>query len=165
MSVKISVKKALVIACVVPSLMMMTGCARNIGASNYTAGSVGEAMTSYAGTIVSKRQVVVQDQDKLQNNTLGLVAGGVGGGLLGSTVGKGRGSTLAAVGGAAAGALAGAFAQQELSKQNALEYTIKLDSGQIKTVVQGLDVNVEPGSRVILHIGQKGRSRIVPFNG
>ncbi len=162
---KTSVKNILAVSLVVPSLLMMTGCARNIGASNYAAGGVGEAMTSYPGVIVSKRQVTVQDQDKLQDNTLGMVAGGVGGSLIGSTIGQGKGSTLAAVGGAAAGALAGAYAQQELSKQNALEYTVQLDNGQLKTVVQGLDVNIAPGTRVILHVGHRGRSRIVPFNG
>ncbi len=162
---KTSLKNIVAVSLVVPSLLMMTGCARNIGASNYAAGSVGESMTSYPGVIVSKRQVTIQDQDKLQDNTLGMVAGGVGGGLIGSTIGQGKGSTLAAVGGAAAGALAGAYAQQELSKQNALEYTIQLDNGTLKTVVQGLDINLAPGQRVILHISHHGRSRIVPFNG
>ena len=162
---KTSLKNILAISLVVPSLLMMSGCARNIGASNYAAGGVGETMTSYVGVIVSKRQVTVQDQDKLQNNTLGMVAGGLGGGVIGSTIGQGKGSTLATVGGAAVGALAGAYAQQELSKQGALEYTIQLDSGELKTVVQGLDVNLASGSRVILHISNKGRSRIVPFHG
>lgn len=160
-----SMKNIVAVSLVVPSLLVMTGCARNIGASNYASAGVGESMTSYPGVIVSKRQVTVQDQDKLQDNTLGMVAGGVGGGLLGSTIGQGKGSTLAAVGGAAAGALAGAYAQQELSKQEAFEYTIQLDNGTLKTVVQGLDVNLSSGQRVILHVSHQGRSRIVPFSG
>ncbi len=48
------------------------------------------------------------------------------------------------------GGVAGAYAQKELSKQEAFEYTIQLDNGQLKTVVQGLDVNLHNGQRVIL---------------
>lgn len=162
---KQNIKSVIALSLVIPSLLVMTGCARNIGASNYASAGVGEAMTSYAGVIASKRQVVVHGEDKLQDNTLGLLGGGAAGLVLGSTVGSGNGSILAAVGGAAAGAAAGAFAQQELAKQDAFEYTVQLDNGQLKTVVQGLDVNVQPGQRVILHISHRGRSRIVPFQG
>lgn len=160
-----SFKNIMAVSLVVPSLLMMTGCARNIGASNYASASVGEAITSYAGVIASKRQVVVEEGEKLQDNVIGGLAGGVAGGVLGNTIGKGTGNTFTTLGGAAAGALAGAYAQKALSKQDAFEYTIQLDSGQLKTVVQGLDVNLQPGQRVILHISHKGRSRIVPFQG
>tara|TARA_R110002095_G_C4228722_1_gene237790 strand:- start:513 stop:1004 length:492 start_codon:yes stop_codon:yes gene_type:complete len=162
---KQNLKNMITVSLVVPSLLMMTGCGRNIGASNYASAGVGESMTSYAGVIASKRQVLVQEGDKLQDNVIGGVAGGVAGGFLGNTLGGGRGNTLATVGGVAAGALAGAYAQKELSKQEAFEYTIQLDNGQLKTVVQGLDVNLHPGQRVILHVSYKGRSRIVPFQG
>lgn len=162
---KHSFKNIMAVSLVVPSLLMMTGCARNIGASNYASAGVGEAMTSYAGVIASKRQVVVEEGEKLQDNVVGGLAGGVAGGVLGNMAGKGRGNTLATLGGAAAGAVAGSYAQKALSKQDAFEYTLQLDNGQLKTVVQGLDVNLQPGQRVILHVSHQGRSRIVPFQG
>lgn len=162
---KKTLKNIVAISLVVPSMLVMTGCARNIGASNYTGASVGEAMTSYPGVIVSKRQIEVQEGDKLSDNQAGILAGGVGGAVLGSQIGQGSGSVLAAVGGAALGATAGAFAERELSKQSAFEYTIKLDNGTLKTVTQGMDVDLQTGQRVILHISNQGRSRVVPYQG
>lgn len=156
--------KILLAVFLLPATLTLSNCARNIGAGTYTADHVGEAMTTYSGVIIAKRQVNVQEGEKLQNNTLGLVGGGVAGGVLGSTLGKGHGKTLAVLGGAAAGALAGGYAQQALSQQTALEYTVQLDDGTLKTVVQGMDVNLNTGQRVLLHVGHKGRSRIVPLN-
>jgi len=139
------------------------GCARDISSGSYASGDVGEAVETQQGVIVAKREVTVKEGDKLQDNLLGLVGGGVAGGFLGHMVGGGRGKTLATVGGAAAGAAAGAYAQQQLSKQNAWEYTVKLDNGSMRTVVQGLDTNLGIGQRVLLQISQKGRSRVTPL--
>ncbi len=159
MSTSIS-KNALKIALAAALTLNLTGCARNISSGTYASGHVGEAVQTEAGVIVAKRQVVVQEGEKLQDNTVGLLGGAVAGGVLGSLVGGGRGSTLAAVGGAAAGAAAGAYAQQELSKQNAWEYTVKLDNGSMRTIVQGQDTNLNIGQKVLVQISHRGRSRI-----
>jgi len=139
----------------------LSGCARDISPGLYTSAHVGEASATYLGSIISVRQVQVQEGEKLQENILGGVLGGVAGGVLGHQLGGGRGKTLATLGGAAVGALGGALAQRELSKQVGLEYTVKLDDGRILTIVQGTDQALASGQRVKVIIGQKGRSRVV----
>lgn len=141
----------------------LSGCARNISSDTYSASHVGEASQTYQGVIVAKRQVNVEEGERLQDNTAGLVGGGVGGGLLGSLLGGGKGRVLGAVGGAAAGALAGAYAQKALSQQTAWEYTVKLDNGSLRTVVQGQDTSLSIGQKVLLQVSHGGRSRVTPL--
>lgn len=143
-------------------MVLLSACARQISPGVYKASHVGETSTTYMGTIVSMRQVVVEDKEYLEQNGLGTVGGGALGGFLGSAFGKGRGRTLATVGGAVAGATAGAVAEKELKTQMALEYVVRLDSGTLKTIVQGPDPVMQPGQRVYLMQSYQGRSRIVP---
>jgi outer membrane lipoprotein SlyB len=106
----------------------------------------------------------VQEGDKLQDNMLGMAAGGVLGGVGGSMIGGGRGNTLATVGGAAGGAALGALAQRALSEQEAMEYSVKLTNGQIMSVTQGADSPLQVGQRVLVQVSHQGRSRVVPDN-
>jgi outer membrane lipoprotein SlyB len=140
---------------------MTTSCAREISSDVYAADHVGEASTTYAGTIIHSRQVNVQDQERLQDNTLGIVGGGVGGALAGSQIGKGSGNTLATIGGAVVGATAGAFAEKALKSQNGMEYVVQLENGQAMTVVQGPSPAFSVGQTVYVIVGQQGRSRII----
>lgn len=144
--------------------MLLSGCTRNISSSNYSSASVGEAMTTYQGTIISMRKVTMQEGDKLTDNVAGMALGGVLGGVGGNMIGKGHGNTLATVGGALAGATAGAFAQRALSEQEGLEYSVKLTNGSVMTVVQGLDNPLSVGQRVLVQVSNAngGRSRVVP---
>lgn len=161
---KYSLTRSVTYSLLVAALSLnLGGCARDIGAGSYAAGDVGEAVQTYQGTVVSKRQVMVKEGDKLQDNLIGLVGGGVAGGVLGHMIGGGRGNTLATLGGAAAGAAAGAYAQQKLSEQNAWEYAVKLDDGSMRTVVQGLDTNLNIGQKVLIQVSNRGRSRVTPL--
>lgn len=138
-----------------------TGCGRNIGSSNYSSASVGEAMTTYAGVVTNVRKVQIQEGDKLTDNVAGGVVGGLLGGLGGHLIGGGRGNTVATAGGALLGAGAGAMAQRALSEQEGLEYTVKLDTGSMMTVVQGEDSPLVVGQRALVQVS-KNRSRVVP---
>jgi outer membrane lipoprotein SlyB len=149
-------------ASVLALAVALSGCTRNISSSNYTAASVGEAMTTYQGTIINVRKVSIQEGDKLSDNTGGMVVGGLLGGVGGHMIGKGHGNTAATVGGALLGATAGAFAQRALSEQEGLEYSVKLTNGNIMTVVQGLDNPMAVGQRVLVQVSNQGRSRVVP---
>jgi outer membrane lipoprotein SlyB len=101
---------------------------------------------------------------------MGIGIGAVTGGLLGSALSNGHGGygQLAAMGaGAAIGGIGGAFAEQALGNQQGIKYTVRLNSGVIKTVVQGNDNPMRVGQRVFLEesIGaNKGRSRVFPDN-
>ena len=158
-----SLKSVSHLALVCALVMPLSNCTRNIQAGTYASGHVGETMTSYVGTVIAKRAVEVAETERMQDNVLGMGAGGIAGGVIGHQIGGGRGNTLATLGGAAVGALAGTVIQNELGKQQGLEYTVQLDNGTLKTIVQGTDINLNVGQRVILHEGRRGRSRIVPL--
>lgn len=141
--------------------LLMGGCAKEIGSDTYSDAEAGAIKQTYRGTVISARKVKVQGEDKLENNSLGLIGGGLAGGVLGSQIGKGRGSTVGMVAGAGAGALGGSLAQQALSKQEGMEYTVELTSGRIMTIVQGLQPPLQVGQPVLVMVGNKGRSRVV----
>jgi outer membrane lipoprotein SlyB len=104
------------------------------------------------------RQVNVSSSD----SSTGSVLGAIGGGVAGSTIGHGRGSLLGALGGAALGGLAGNYAQQGLSSQDGVEYIVRLDNGNLRTITQGTDVYMQPGQRCFLLYG--AQSRVIPAN-
>lgn len=138
-----------------------TSCAREISSNVYSADHVGEASTTYPGVIIHARQVSVQENERLQENGLGIIGGGAAGALAGSQFGKGSGNTIATIGGALAGATAGAFAEKALKTQNGVEYVVQLDNGQSMTVVQGPAPAFSAGQNVYVIVGQKGRSRVI----
>lgn len=144
--------------------LALSGCARDISSSSYTESDVGEISETLEGTVIKVRSVQVKASDKLSGNTAGLLAGGLAGGLLGYQFGKGTGKVAATGAGALLGSAAGAYAEDALTKQEALEYTVRLNNGHLKTVVQGKDNPISSGQRVLLYIYRGGRSRIVPFD-
>lgn len=140
---------------------LTTGCARNIGSTEYTEAQAGEAARTYRGTIISTRGVVVNTSDKGSENPLGLIVGGITGGVLGNTVGGGSGKRIATVGGALAGAAAGTYAQQELGRQNAIEYVVELENGETLSMIQGPEPFLAVGQKVFLIEGVNGRGRLI----
>jgi outer membrane lipoprotein SlyB len=153
-------KKLLVLS--LSSLLLLTNCAKNISSSEYSEAEVGAVKFTYKGVIISSRAVKVQGGDSLEDNKVGLVGGGLAGGLLGSQMGQGRGQVVGAVLGAAAGAIGGSFLEKGLKSQEGIEYSVELTDGRIMTIVQGKDNPLSIGQRVLVMIGSKGRSRIVP---
>jgi outer membrane lipoprotein SlyB len=108
------------------------------------------------------RKVKVEEGERLEDNATGGIIGALAGGALGNTVGGGRGRTLATVTGAVAGAAAGAYAEKSLKSQYAFEYVVELQSGALKTVVQGSDVVLTAGQSALLVVDHHGRSRLIP---
>lgn len=154
--------KILAFACVTLTSLSLVGCARQISPSVYSDSSVGETSSTFRGIVVAKRQVEVAGSDKLQDNAAGGLIGGATGAVAGSAIGGGRGNIAATVLGGLGGAVAGAYAQKALESQQAFEYTIELQNGSMKTVVQGLEPSLSVGQSVLLIISGRGRSRIVP---
>ncbi|MCP4923676.1 MAG: hypothetical protein GY915_06580, partial [bacterium] len=140
-----------------------TGCARNLSSNFYTAAEVGETIQTVEGTIAQVRTVTIGEADRLAGNTAGLAAGGILGGVVGNQFGGGRGRALTTAAGGILGALGGAFAEQKLSEQQGLEYTVNLIDGRTVTVVQGAEPAFGQGQRVKVQITSRGRSRVVAF--
>lgn len=144
--------------------VLLTGCARNISGNTYSHQDVyNRAKEGYPGRVVSVRKVVVKAGESLEDNKTGMLLGAVAGGLAGNMIGGGKGRILATGIGALAGGAAGAYAEDNLKTQEAYEYVVKLDNGQVRTIVQGLDSLFAVGQRVILSEGSKGRARLIPF--
>lgn len=80
---------------------------------------------------------------------VGAVAGGVVGGLLGNQVGGGSGKTIATVAGVVGGALIGNSVEKSRTAQPEMyEIRIRLDNGDIATVMQDSVHEMAVGNRV-----------------
>lgn len=135
-------------------IMPIAACTSDISSSHYSASSVGNAAQTMGGTVVSVRQVNVSSED----NNAGTLIGGALGGVGGSTIGGGNTAhVLGAIGGAVLGGIAGNAAQRGLSSQQAYEYVVKLDNGNMVTVVQGTDILLNPGQRCFVSLGHPAR--------
>jgi len=92
------------------------------------------------GTIIDATPVMIEGT----KSGIGGVLGGVVGGLAGSTIDDGATADIAAVIVGAAGAAVGAKAESALTKAEGMEYTIKLDDGEVISVVQAVDPKAAP---------------------
>lgn len=142
--------------------LAVAGCARQISPNVVDGAAVGETIRTEPGVVEMVRVVEVQEGDRLQENTTGAAVGGLAGGAAASRIGQGWGKVAAIGAGAIAGAALGAVAEREITRQQALEYTVRLDNGQRVTVVQGGDSAIPSGSRVFVQFSNRGRSRVVP---
>lgn len=145
------------------SATFMSGCARDLSSSSYDGRTVGARVSAYDGVIIDIRTVRVNEGDKLEDHSHGGALGAIGGGLLGSAFGQGHGRTAMAALGAVTGAVGGAYAHKALTGQDAFEYTIKLDDGQMMVVVQGRDnpLSLNQRVRVFVPHSDVGRTRVV----
>ena len=135
----------------------LSGCFTRESANVYGKHEAGREQTVRMATVDSVRKVVVEGS----HSGIGTAAGGAVGGITGSTVGEGKGSSVAAVLGAVAGGVAGGVLEEKLTRKEALEITVKLDSGEMRAIVQEADVDIKPGQRVRL-LTSGGVTRVTP---
>lgn len=137
--------------------IFFTGCVSSRSGNVY---SRDQAMKSHSvkyGTIESIRTVEIEGT----RSGIGAMAGGAAGGAVGSTIGNGSGRTVATVLGAIAGGIAGHTAEEGLTDKEGLEIMVKLDDGDLTSVVQEADVNFQKGDRVRVLTGPDGTVRVV----
>jgi len=115
--------------------LLISGCASSLSGDVYSRDQTQEAQTVQTGTIETVRQVQVEGT----KTQIGTFVGGVLGGIGGSKLGGGRGSAVFAILGALGGGAAGAAAEEVLTRRQALEITIQLDSGNTIAIVQAMD--------------------------
>lgn len=137
---KIMVALAIVVA-------LLQGCATQQG--NYAAGTYSNGLQEQQ---VQLGQVIsVQPVRGLGGKTAGEIGGAIVGGLLGSTVGNRSGRTLATAVGAIAGGFGGGYAESQLTAKQALQVTVRLQTGQVIGVVE-TDYRLAVGQRVqVIH--------------
>lgn len=147
----------------VATALVSSGCTPNIGGQDYSVADSGHMSQTFAGTILSTRSVVIANQSPKDQGKMGagaLVGGAAGGILAGTTIGKGNGSIAAGAIGALAGGALGHYAEKEMTRQNGIEYSIKLDDERVISVAQGLEPRLSVGQRVTVIQG-KERTRVV----
>ena len=128
------------------AIAFVSGCASTSSGSVYSSGQTRQEQTVRMGVVESVRHVTIEGS----KSGIGAVAGGAVGGVAGSNVGGGKGSTIGSILGAVAGGLAGNAIEQETTKKQGLEITVKLDNGQLRAITQEADESFRPGERVRL---------------
>ncbi|MEM7442888.1 MAG: glycine zipper 2TM domain-containing protein [Pseudomonadota bacterium] len=148
-----------VVAILASFMLVLAACAPNISQNTVSLDDANRVERSELATVVSYRPVNVEGT----RTGIGAVAGAAAGGTAGSLIGGGTTENiLGAIGGAVAGGLVGNYLEEGLTRQTGLEYTLRLNNGQIVTLVQGAEQPIAPGSRVLIIYGE--RARIVPAN-
>ena len=137
------------IAGAIAAFTFVSGCASTSSGSVYSGGQTRQEQTVRMGVVESVRQVTIEGS----KSGIGAVAGGAVGGGAGSNVGGGKGSTIGSILGAVAGGLAGNAIEQETTKKQGLEITVRLDNGQLRAITQEADESFRPGERVRLLSG------------
>jgi len=124
--------------CLIVLLLSVTtglaGCASNLSGDSYSRSEARRAQQVEYGEIISLRPVQIEGT----KTPVGAGAGAIVGGIRGSTLGGGKGSSIMAVIGAVAGGMAGAAVEEGVTRSQGVEITVKLDSGRIVAIVQGL---------------------------
>jgi outer membrane lipoprotein SlyB len=138
-------KSPRILAALLVALLAVGGCASSRSGDAYYRGQTRQEMTVRMGVVESVREVTMEGT----NSGVGGTAGAVVGGVAGSSVGGGKGQIVGAVLGAVIGGVAGSAMEQGTTKKQAMEITIRLDSGTMIAVVQEGDAReFRAGDRV-----------------
>jgi outer membrane lipoprotein SlyB len=136
----------------------LSACTPDISAGSYTSNQIGQAAPTMQGRIIAATPIKVSSGD----NSVGTVAGALAGGIAGSAIGGGsRANALGAVGGAVLGGVIGNYAQQNLSTQTGMQYTVRLRNRQLYTVTQGMNPMLGVGQPVMVIFSNP--ARVVPL--
>ncbi|GAA5214399.1 glycine zipper 2TM domain-containing protein [Corallincola platygyrae] len=128
--------RKILIVSIVATATLLAGCAPSSQTgSSYNREEARRVQQVRVGQVIDVQVVNIEGT----KTGAGGAAGAVAGGIAGSAVGDGKGSDLAAVAGAVIGAAIGAMAEESLTEKQGHEYTIRLESGDIISVVQAFD--------------------------
>jgi outer membrane lipoprotein SlyB len=134
------------------------GCAFPSGHRVVSRRQVGQLQRIEYGTVQHVNDVVVEGE----RGQIGLYGGGLTGAVVGSSVGHGIGRDLARVGGGVAGAVAGQAVEEAVTRKDALEIVIMLESGSTVVITQIMDPTVAVGDRVGVASGPGGSRIMLP---
>lgn len=140
--------------------LILGGCASEKGGDVYSRGQVQQVQHFKVGTVESVHKVRIEGTQ----SQVGTTAGAIVGGIAGSGASGGKTGQVAAVLGAVVGGIAGAAAEEGYTREDGLEYAIKLDDGSYISVVQAANKNeeIKSGDKVRI-IENDGVTRVVAF--
>jgi outer membrane lipoprotein SlyB len=142
------------------SLFLLAGCAQDVGTNTYSSSDVGQVNKVVPAKVVSMRPITVSS-----NTGVGGLAGAGAGAVAGSLIG---GSTeahiLGGIGGAVVGGVAGNAIEKGISKQQGMEYVLRVTKDKsLVTVTQLQDLKLYAGEKVLIIYGKQ--TRVVPDDG
>ncbi len=139
---------------------IVAGCASEKGGDVYSRDQVQQVQRFKVGTIESVHKVRIEGT----KSQVGTTAGTIVGGIAGSGASQGKTGQVAAVLGAVVGGIAGAAAEEAYTREDGLEYSIKLEDGSYISVVQAAskDEEIKAGDKVRI-IESDGVARVVKF--
>lgn len=142
-------------------ILLLAACTSNLSSDYYDVENAGVAREVVYGHIMGARVVTVSGE-----TGVGALAGAAAGGTAGSVIGGGSHSNiLGAIGGAVVGGIIGKKAEERLSKQQAIEYTIRLMDKRTLSVVQSSDDQSLQVADCVRVVGpNSSRARVVRAN-
>ena len=130
--------------------LALSGCEAPTSGSTFTPAQAQQVFVVELGAVESVRPVTIQPGP----TGIGAITGGALGGIAaGSNIGRGTGAVAAGIGGAVLGGAAGNAVEQRVTQRAGLEIVVRLDSGQLISVVQDADQQFVPGDRVRVLMG------------
>ena len=138
--------------------LALAGCAPKTGAS-FTGAQARTAHSVSMGVIIQLDEAFINEDA----TGLGTMGGAVVGGVAGSTIGGGRGTVLATLGGAIIGGLVGTGIERAVTSRDAIDITVRLETGQVISIVQELGPEerfFRVGDTVRVLRGQDGSARV-----
>ncbi|HEY8612854.1 MAG TPA: glycine zipper 2TM domain-containing protein [Roseomonas sp.] len=132
----------------------LAACAPQNTGGTYSTATIGRSASVSYGTIVGTRPVMVRGDGGGIGTAAGAVAGGVAGSFIGGDV---RSNVLGGLGGALIGGLAGNAIGTGVSSGQAVEFTVREDTGGDFQVVQTNEEGLQAGDRVVISRGDRTR--------
>lgn len=128
-------------------VLFLTACGVGNTNTTYQRGQIGKRGSTSTGVIVAMEVIAVEGTDGV-----GTLAGGVAGGAAGSMIGGNTAvNIIGAVGGAVLGGMLGNAAEKAVTSDTSFEFLVQEDrSGDVISVVQSNELELQPGDHVIL---------------
>ncbi len=122
---------------VIATTLLISGCASTgLTGTTYSRSEARQVQQVKYGTVISVTPVVIEGRN---DGIVGTGAGAIIGGIAGSTVGGGKGSTIATVVGAVAGGMAGQAIEQNVTRKQGQEISVRLNNGETYSIVQEVE--------------------------
>ena len=154
-------KSSYAMVLVVSLSTILVGCADLSARPDvYQRSQLQKAQVTNFATIVSLKPILIE-QDEGSSNSIMSIAGTALGAIAGAQLGGGTGRIAGAIGGGLAGGYATNAVMGKIQMQKGIEFTVKLDNGQMLTFGQAGDINkYYTGQRVKLVTSNDGTTKI-----
>lgn len=124
-------------------VVILGGCTTSRSGSVYTHEQARRVQQVETGVVTGVRTVQIEGE-----RGVGTLGGAAIGGIAGSSVGGGRGQAIMTVAGGILGGIIGAATEEGITRKDALQITVRLDSGRTVAIVQEADVQFTVGDKV-----------------